>query len=83
MSFVALVGTGGAVLILIAFVLSSLERLSRGSYVYMFINGLGAFLLIYYSIESGVVVFVALNSVWLGVEFYHLIKKLIKARSRK
>jgi hypothetical protein len=78
MSFVALVGTGGAVLVLIAFVLSSLEKVSRGSYVYMFINGLGAFLLIYYAIESGAIVFVGLNLIWLGVEIYYLIKKLKK-----
>ena len=71
-----LVGAGGAVLVLIAFVLSSLGKLSRGSYKYMFVNGLGSFLLICYAIGSGVVIFAVLNSAWLGIEVYYLIKKL-------
>jgi hypothetical protein len=75
---VDLVGAGGAVLVLIAFVLSSLERLSRGSYAYMFINGLGSFLLLCYAVESGAIVFAGLNLVWLGIEVYYLVKRLMK-----
>jgi len=80
---IALAGAGGAVLVLVAFVLSSLEKLSRGSYVYMLINGLGAFLLVYYAIDSGAVVFAGLNLIWLGIEVYYLIKKVMKGRSGK
>ena len=79
MSFLfEVVGSAGALLVLVAFVLSSLSKLSRGSYRYMFINGLGSLLLLAYAIDSGTIVFAGLNVVWLGIELYYLSKKLMK-----
>lgn len=69
------IGTAGAMLVLMAFVLSSLEKLSRGSYRYMAINGIGSAMLIYYALDSNAIVFVALNVIWLSIEIYYLIKK--------
>ncbi len=74
------IGIIGMSLILIAFVLSSLDKISRGSYRYMAINGFGAFTLVYYAIVSNVIPFAILNFVWGSVEIYYLIKKLIKRK---
>ena len=68
-------------MVLVAFVLSSMEKLSRGSYPYMFVNGLGSLLLVCYAVVSGTVVFAGLNLIWLGVEVYYLAKKLRKGKS--
>ena len=77
MAFDYFIGIAGAVLVLIAFLLSSMKRLSRGSYAYMFINGLGGFALAYYAIATGAVVFAVLNIVWGGVEVYYFVKKAV------
>ncbi len=74
----AYVGASGAILILVAFVLSSLDKISRNSYRYMAINGSGAAMLIYYALDSNAIVFVVLNVIWLGIEIYYLIRKLMK-----
>lgn len=73
-----LIGVVGGSMVLLVFVLSSLEKLSRGNYTYMALNGLGALLLVYYAILSNVIVFAILNAIWGSVEIYYLIKKLTK-----
>ena len=77
------VGFAGALMILAAFVSSSLAKLSRGSYLYMLVNGGGATLLVYYAYATGVWAFVLLNVVWLSVELYYAYKKFFKGHKRK
>jgi hypothetical protein len=69
-------GYVGAILSLIAFLLSSLGRLSRSTYAYMALNGIGATFLIYYAYLSKTWIFAFLNVIWGGVEVYYLYKKL-------
>ena len=71
-------GYAGALMSLVAFVLSSLGRLSRGTYIYMAMNGIGAFLLVYYGLVTGAYLFGYLNIIWGGVEIFYLFKKLSK-----
>ena len=73
-----LVGAIGGVMVLIAFILSSLGKLSRFTYRYMALNGIGAALLIYYAIISKSTIFIFLNIIWVSVEIYYLIRKLLK-----
>ena len=77
------IGFVGAGMILAAFVASSLAKLSRGSYLYMFVNGRGAALLVYYAYVSSAWAFVLLNVVWLSVEVYYAYKKFFKGHKRK
>jgi hypothetical protein len=78
MEITLIVGALGAVMTLMAFVLSSLGKLSRGNYRYMALNGSGAFLLLLYAVISNAVIFAILNIIWISVEIYYLIKKLLK-----
>jgi len=80
--FVDVIGFLGAGMILATFVASSLEKISRGRYLYMF-NGGGAALLFYYGYVNQTWAFVLLNSVWLLIEIYYLYKKVFKGYKRK
>jgi len=81
--FIDLIGFLGAGMILFAFVTSSLAKLSRASYLYMFVNGGGAALLLYYGYTSQTWAFVLLNFVWMSVEIFYFYKKLFKGHKRK
>jgi hypothetical protein len=69
-------GYAGGILSLIAFLLSSLGKLSRGTYTYMALNGIGAGFLVYYAILTNTWIFAFLNVIWGGVELFYLYKKL-------
>jgi hypothetical protein len=73
-----LIGVIGGLMVLIAFISSSLGKLSRFTYRYMALNGIGATLLIYYAIMSKSIIFIFLNIIWVSVEIYYLIRKLLK-----
>lgn len=77
---VDLIGVSGAVFVLIAFVLSSLGKISRRNYFYMVINGIGAFMLVYYAIVSNAIVFAFLNTIWGSIEIYYLVRRLWKRK---
>ena len=80
MVYETIIGAVGAGLILVAFLLSSLNKLHRSSYRYIAINGSGATLLLYYGWVTNTIVFVVLNVIWLIVEVYYLTKKLMENR---
>jgi hypothetical protein len=73
-----LIGVIGGLMVLIAFISSSLGKLSRFTYRYIALNGIGATLLIYYAIMSKSIIFIFLNIIWVSVEIYYLIRKLLK-----
>ena len=78
MVYETIIGTAGAILVLIAFVLSSLDKWHRNSYKYIAVNGFGAVFLIYYALATNTIVFLFLNGIWLLIEIYWLIRKLMK-----
>jgi len=67
MDYKTLIGTTGALLVLIAFVLNETHKWSDGSLVYDLTNFLGSSLLVYYALALSSWPFTALNAVWLLV----------------
>ena len=71
-------GIIGLALLLIAFVLNLLKKISQNSKTYNLINFIGAGLLAYYSYTLNNAIFFILEFVWAAFALYFLIKLNIK-----
>lgn len=78
--FIEIIGWAAAVLILAAYVLLSLGRLEARSYIYQWMNVLGAAGFIVNSGYNGAIPSAVLNIVWAGIGLFTL---AIVWRSRK
>jgi len=73
-SLLVIIGTVGAFLILIAFILNILGKLTPDNLSYILSNLIGSLLLIYYAILIKAYPFVLINIVWGGFALYKLLK---------
>ncbi len=74
MNTTTLIGTAGALLIVIAFVMGQLHKWRDTSFVYDFVNLVGSALLIWYAWILKSYPFIVLNLVWLAVSFKDVLK---------
>lgn len=58
------IGTVGATIILILFILNQLNKIEIGNFFYDFGNLIGGLLLVYYSILISSIPFLVINAVW-------------------
>ena len=72
------VGTLGMILLLGAFLANATGRLSGSGGVYHLLNGLGAGILAWYSVQLGVWVFAVLESVWALAALWSLARALAR-----
>jgi hypothetical protein len=70
------IGTIGVSLLLIAFGLNLLKLISADSYVYLILNFVGALLAGLASVLINYIPFVILETVWMCVTLFAIIKKL-------
>ena len=66
-------GFVGLTLLLSAFVLNQMDRMSAGSLSYNLMNALGGYILTYYAIMLGNIPFTLLEFVWGSVAFYRVL----------
>ncbi|MEW6411786.1 MAG: hypothetical protein AB1483_04840 [Candidatus Zixiibacteriota bacterium] len=59
-----LIGSIGVGLLLVAFGLNLLRKLSESSPVYLAMNGVGALMAAWYALDGGIIPFVILELVW-------------------
>ncbi|HEY7060943.1 MAG TPA: hypothetical protein VII06_05640 [Chloroflexota bacterium] len=71
-----LLGTLGMLLLLGAFLANAMGRLTATGALYHLLNGLGAALLAWYSVQLGVWVFAVLESVWALAALWNLVRAL-------
>ena len=76
-----LIGSLGVALLLLAFVLNLLERLTEQSPAYLLMNLFGASLAAVYAWSGGAIPFVILEGVWAGVAAWRLVTGLQKKGS--
>lgn len=69
-------GVAGIFLVLLAFFLNNLKWFRRFTYVYNGLNFIGAALLAYHAITIRSLVFAVLNSLWMYIAAFFIIKKL-------
>lgn len=72
-----IIGTIGATLILIAFLLVQLNKLDVHSFIYNVINFIGSILLIIYAVLGMSYPFIILNSVWALFSLKDIVSKLM------
>lgn len=77
------IGTIGVSVLLIGFGLNLLKVITADSYVYLILNFLGALLAGLASVLIGYIPFVILESVWMFVSFFAIIRKLNERRTAK
>jgi hypothetical protein len=70
-----IIGTLGATIILVAFLLNQSEKLKNSDFRYDFMNLVGSAFLIAYAVILGSIPFIILNTVWGLVSLKDLIKK--------
>ncbi len=73
MELIKLIGTGGATVILIAFILNQLHLWKSTSLKYDVANFIGGVLLVIYAYKIGSYPFTVLNTVWALVSFRDII----------
>lgn len=74
-----LIGSAGVFLLLLAFALNILKKLSESSPVYLLMNFIGALLAAWYAYEGRIIPFIILELAWSGAALYRLILVLKKA----
>jgi ABC-type dipeptide/oligopeptide/nickel transport system permease component len=77
---VTLAGSSGLFMLLLAFILESIGKLSHESYIYHTLNFIGAFILAYYAITLGSMVFLFLEIAWGMFSLYKLFSRFVKDR---
>ncbi len=73
-----IIGSVGVGLLLLAFGLNLLKRLSESSPPYLAMNAVGALMAAWYALDGGIIPFVVLELVWAAtalVRFFLVIKK--------
>ena len=78
MDIVTIIGTIGAIFVLIGFVLNEFGKLTAQSFIYDLLNLIGSTLLLWYGLELSAWPFVFINSVWLLVSLRDVIKGLAR-----
>ena len=78
MDIVTIIGTIGAIFVLIGFVLNEFGKLTAQSFIYDLLNLIGSTLLLWYGLELSAWPFVFINSVWLLVSLRDVIKGLVR-----
>ena len=78
MSSTTIIGTVGALIILISFILNEIHRLDSESFIYDFLNFIGAGLLALYAYILSSIPFLILNIVWAIVALRDIILDLRK-----
>lgn len=74
------IGSVGAMLILVAFFLNQIHKLSNDSFSYDFINLVGGVMLLVYAVLLSSIPFLILNSVWVIVSLKDVIVTVRKKR---
>ena len=72
------VGTLGMLLLLGAFLANAMGRLAASGVAYHLLNGVGACILAWYSVQLGVWVFAVLESVWALAALWSLARALAR-----
>jgi lipid-A-disaccharide synthase-like uncharacterized protein len=80
MDTTTLIGTSGAALILITFVLNQSHKLSNDSLIYDALNFIGSGLLLLYAILLSSLPFAILNSVWAIISLRDIFRDLKSAK---
>ena len=70
-----IIGVCGATIILIAFILNELNKLSSNDFIYDFLNFVGSLLLVIYAYLLWSIPFFVLNMVWCLVSFRDILSK--------
>jgi hypothetical protein len=73
-----IIGSAGVTLLLVAFALNLLRKLSENSQLYLLMNFVGALMAAWYAYDGGIIPFVILEIVWsmaAFVKYILLIKK--------
>ncbi|MDY6777828.1 MAG: hypothetical protein SVU32_04120 [Candidatus Nanohaloarchaea archaeon] len=70
------IGTSGMLLLLVAFVLNLLKKMTQDSVTYNVLNLVGGALLIYYAYALNSYPFLVLEAVWTGFAGYKLVSVL-------
>ncbi len=83
MDFVTIIGSLGACLILIAFIMNQLHKWQEDSLIYDFVNLIGSLLLVIYAIILVSYPFLILNLVWLGLSIRDVVMDLKKSGPSK
>ena len=78
MDIITVVGSIGAFLILIGFVLNEFGKLTARSFTYDLLNLIGSILLLWYGLQLSVWPFVFINLVWLLVSLRDVIRGLAR-----
>ncbi len=73
-----LIGTAGATIILILFILNQLNKIGNGNFFYDFGNLVGGALLVYYSILISSIPFLVINAVWALFSAKDIFSRLLK-----
>jgi hypothetical protein len=68
-------GWSGASLLLLAYILVSSRKLAGDSLLYQLLNLAGSFFLLLNAYHFGALPSVGVNSVWIGIAFFTIIKK--------
>lgn len=68
-------GLIGSALILVAFTLDILRKISRDDHIYLWMNIIGSGILVYYAYVTNTIPFMILNAVWTLFSFIGLFKK--------
>lgn len=74
-NFPVVIGTLGATIILVAFILNQLNKLKNDSLAYDLLNAIGSLLLIWYAILLSSVPFLILNGVWAIVSIKDIVSR--------
>jgi hypothetical protein len=72
------IGAAGMVVLLGAFLVNAMGRLSSSGVTYHALNGVGAGILAWYSVQLGVWVFAVLESVWALAALWSLVRALAR-----
>ena len=78
-----IIGSLGALLILIAFIMNQLHKWQEDYLIYDLVNLIGSLLLVIYAIILTSYPFLILNLVWLGLSLRDVVVDLKKTSSRK
>lgn len=74
-----IIGSCGVGLLLIAFLLNLIRKLSEEHPIYLFLNFIGAFMAAYYAFEGRVIPFVILELVWGTTALIRLVSVIKKS----
>ncbi len=83
MDSMTLIGTSGAAICLIAFVLTQFHEWEGDYLIYEFFNFFGSLLLLIYAVYLNSYPFIVLNTIWGGVALWYVVVDFIRNSHRK